>query len=359
VAEYIYNLRNELIIRLIKEGYQVTVCGSGGSLAQSFKNMGCDFEELQVNRRGKNPFSDLRVFFQYLRIIKRQKPNVVLTYTIKPNIYASIVCRILKIPYINNVTGIAVTGSDGFLQNALFFMQKLALKKSACVFFQNEKNYSLYREKNIVNTQGRLIPGSGINLEKFKTVEYPAESGALKFVSIARIRKEKGFDELFTAIRAMEKNAAEFHVIGPCEVEAYIKELERLRQEGFPVIYHGGRTQEEVLDMIGECHCLIHPSHSEGMANVILESAATARPVIASDIPGCHEAVEEGVTGYLFECRNVAALIEKIERFMSLSWEQKRDMGLAGRRKMEAEFDRNIVIDAYMEEINKCTGEQK
>ncbi|MCL2426034.1 MAG: glycosyltransferase family 4 protein [Oscillospiraceae bacterium] len=353
VARSIYKFRSELLDRLVNDGYQVTVCCDSDHVSpEYFDSMGCDYKRIKVGQQGKNPLDDIKLFFQYMRILRSEKPDVVLTYTVKPNIYASIASRWLKIPYINNVTGLGVIGNKGFLQKILFVMQKFALSKSSCVFFQNESNLSLYRSEKIVRNQFKLIPGSGVNIKKYHAADYPSENTLVKFITVARIRKDKGIDELFAAVRVLKEYSVEFHIVGPCEDKAYIGIMNKLQQD-YPVIYHGQLTQEQVHEMIIQQHCLIHPSHSEGMANVILESAACARPVIATNIPGCREAVDDGETGYLYPVKDADALTERIKHFVERSWEEKQDMGFAGRRKIEIEFDRNIVVNAYLEEIKK------
>jgi len=346
--------RHELLLRLIDDGFRVVVaCAYHDTRVKIFKDIGCEFKELKISRHGKNPLSEVLVLFQYIHMMKAVKPGVVLTYTVKPNIYASLACRLLNIQYINNITGLGVIGKKGIMQRILFALQRSALKKSTCVFFQNEANFNMYRSVEIVKSRARLIPGSGVNLDKFHAAEYPPESNTIKFIIISRLRKDKGYDELFNAIRATKSKNIEYHIVGACEDNRYVDEIKSL-QSGYTVQYYGTLAQDEVMIRIAECHCLIHPSHSEGMANVILENAASARPVIATDIPGCREAVEAGSNGYLFPKGDTAALVDCIEQFRKLTWAQKKDMGIAGRRKMERDFDREIVIKAYLDEIRAC-----
>jgi len=354
IADSIYLFRRDLLECLTAKKYRVIiVCAYSDWYIKEFEKIGCEFINLNIKRQGKTPISDINVLMQYLLIIRKINPDIVLTYTVKPNIYASLACRFYKIPYINNITGLGIIGNKGILQIILFYMQRVAFRNSSCIFFQNEINLFLYQKKNIVHNKYCLIPGSGVSLDKFYAAEYPIKSETIKFLSILRLRKDKGIEELVEAIQTVGCNNIEFYIIGPSEDDTYIKKIKELQLE-YPVFYYGSLSQDEVRNEIIKCHCLIHPSHSEGMANVILESAASARPVIASNIPGCHEAVEDGISGFLFPKCDIEALIFQIKRFIALPWDKKRDMGLAGRQKMEQEFDRQIVTDAYMEEINKC-----
>ena len=352
----LYLFRKEIIQELLGRGFMITVALPYGENVEKITRMGCDFIDISIKRHGKNPMGDIGLFIRCYKAIKRMNPDMVLTFNIKPNIYGNIACRLQKTPCISNITGIGVMQQGGQLQKLLLFMQRVAFKKSVCVFFQNEANFALYRSKKVVINQGRLVPGSGVNLENFVEAKYPSVERAVRFLTIARLDAEKGYDVLFAAVRAMKGARVEFHVIGPSEDDAYLGQLEALKEE-YSVIYHGSLTQEEVRDHIAACHCLIHPTqYGEGMANVILESAATARPVIATDIPGCREAVDDGVSGYLFPRGDAAALTDRIRHFISMPWDEKREMGLAGRRKMEREFDRRVVVDAYMEEIEKVAA---
>jgi len=348
--------RLELIERLIENGYRVIIiCAKNAVIINKLIDIGCEYLELKVNRQGRNPLSDLSVLFQYIKIIKKVRPDIVLTYTVKPNIYASLACQFLRVRYINNITGLGVIGNKGIMQKGLFFLQRLAFQKSACVFFQNTENEKLYNDNRLVTSRAKIVPGSGVNINRFNAVAYPEEQSTIRFLVISRLRRDKGYDELFYAIRNITLCNLEFHIVGSIENDKYEYEINSLK-ENFSVWYYGTLAPEDVKNMIAECHCLIHPSHSEGMANVILESAASARPVIASDIPGCREAIDDGISGYLFSMRDATSLVGCIEQFTKLSWDQRKNMGVAGRRKMEREFDREVVVDAYIDEIQSCIG---
>lgn len=351
----LYNFRRELIEKLLKEGYEIFIGSPIDDKVEYFNSLGCQFFETPINRRGKNPLTDLRLLFKYIRIIKSINPSVVLTYTIKPNVYGGISCSLLGVPYIVNITGLGTAvENNGLLQKITLFLYKLGLRKSSCVFFQNKENMNFFIKKNIVVSNYRLIPGSGVNLEHFKVLDYPDDE-KIVFLFISRIMKEKGIDQYLEAARYIKSKYpnTEFHVLGYCE-ESYIEKLKELERN--KVIYYHG-MQSDVRKFHKISHCTIHPTYyPEGMSNVLLESAACARPVIATNRSGCKEIVNNGVNGYLVEEKNLQDLIEKIEKFLYLSNEDRKRMGLAGRKKVEQEFDRNIVIKAYLEEIGKITG---
>jgi len=354
----IYNFRRELLRRLVQEKYRVVVCFPEGGKTQNIIDIGCEFLDIVISRHGINPVNEIKLLLEYRRILKAVKPDLVLTYTIKPNIYGSLACQLAKVPYINNVTGLgSVFAKRKALQKFLLFLQKRAYKQSNCVFFQNKDNYLFFQNKGIVTGNMRHIPGSGVNLGLHKFEEYPPEGAMLKFITVSRVRADKGFNELFEAAKRIKckYGQVEFHVVGWFEEQVYESIVQQLVNEKI-LIYHGIKSQEEVHYFIKECHCLVHPSHHEGMANVLLEGAACGRPVIASAIPGCQEAFEEGISGFGFEVKDDMDLENKLARFIEMPYLEKAKMGWAGRQKIEKEFDRNIVVNAYLEEIEKAIG---
>lgn len=349
----LYKFRKELIERLLSEGFEVYVSLPRDEYTPKLENLGCKFIDTSVNRRGTNPVEDIKLLLKYFRILKKVKPDVVLTYTIKPNIYGGFICRLMNVPYIVNITGLGTAVENGGkLQKLTLFMYKVALKKARCVFFQNKENRDFLISNKIVKGYHRLIPGSGVNLSYFTLLDYPPESYSINFVFISRVMREKGIEQFLEAasyIKSKYSNT-EFHIVGFCE-EEYESKLKSLEEKGI-IKYHG--KLDDVREIHKISHCTIHPSYyPEGMSNVLLESAACGRPIITTDKSGCREIVDENVNGFIVKQKNSKDLIEKIERFLSLSFEEKRKMGLNGRKKVEAEFDRQLVVKAYLEEIYK------
>lgn len=345
--------RLELIERLIKEGYNVIISLPKSDNIKIFEDMGCEFLDTYVDRRGMNPIEDIKLFSEYLKILRKTKPDVVLSFTIKPNLYGGFACRLKNIPYIANITGLGTAlQNKGFLQKFTIFLYHIAFKKINCCFMQNQDNYDFFEKHNIAKNKKRLIPGSGVNLEKYKLLDYPEEKKDLEFLFIGRIMKEKGIDlyiETAKYIRNKYSNT-KFHVIGYCEQE-YEDKLKKLQNDGI-IVYHG--KQNNMIPFYKMSCCTIHPTYyPEGMSNVLLESAASGRPVITTDKPGCREIVNNGVTGYIVQPENFESLKNAVEKFVNLVYNDKKEMGQAGRRKIEKEFDRNIVIEAYLEQINE------
>lgn len=350
----LYNFRKELIERLINEKIEVFISLPNGERVKDLKKLGCTFIETNVDRRGTNPIKDFKLLLKYKKILKEIKPDIVLTYTIKPNIYGGLICRIKNIPYICNITGLGTAVENkSFMQKILFEMYRISLKNVKCCFVQNSENLQfLINNKLVEKTKCKLIPGSGVNLEHFKILPYPKEDENIKFLFISRIMKEKGIEQYLEAAKVIKEKYknTEFHILGFCEQE-YEEKLKTLTDERI-VNYHG--LQKDVIPFLQEASCLIHPSYyPEGMSNVLLEACASGRPVITTNRSGCREIVEDEKTGYIIEIKNSNQLVEKIEKFLKLSNEQREQMGLNARKKVEKEFDRNIVIEEYLKEIGK------
>lgn len=354
----IYNFRKELIQRLVEEGYRVVVMLPITQESDRIKALGCELIDISVDRRGMNPIRDLRLYFRYKRELKRINPSVVLTYTVKPNIYGGMACRILKIPYIGTITGVGKGITDGgLLTKLIFIMYRFALKKAGKVFFQNTEDKKLFIKHGIAEKNNELVHGSGVSLETFYVREFPKETEPIRFIFIARLTEDKGTDLYLEAAEFIKKKYSdtEFYILGFLEENYKEKIQEYVKKE--VVLYYG--MQDDVGAFLQKCQCLIHPSKSEGMSNICLEAAASGRAVIASDIPGCRETVLDKESGYLHKNNDCADLIQKIEKFIQLSYNDRMHMGLNGRKKMEEEFSREYVVDAYIKAIRKIKAEGK
>lgn len=346
----LYDFRNELVLAMLKE-HRVIVCAPDEVKTELLKNEGCEIVYTAINRRGINPVQDLALFRQYMQLFKKYKPDAVLTYTIKPNIYGGIACRLSHTAYFTNITGLGtVFERGGLLQKMVVILYRFALKKSCCVFFQNAENKDKLEKLGIHGRKARLIPGSGVNLEKYTFESYP-DTDETHFLVMSRIMKEKGFDEYLACAEAFHSEKVHFHIIGYHDEEAYKDIIEKMNREGV-IHYHG--FQENVREYLTNASCIVVLSYHEGMSNVILEAAATGRPAIVSRIHGCIEAVEDNVTGLICEVQNTDSAKEAVGRFIQMNREERAKMGRAAREKMEREFDRQIVVNTYLEEIKEC-----
>lgn len=357
----IYCFRKELIEGLINEGYEMLISCPNGPKFDLMRDIPFRYDDPVIDRRGTNVIADAKLFLHYRKLFKNERPDVVLTYTAKTNVYASIAARSLNIPYINNVTGIgSVVNMTGLKKSFILWLFKLAYKSAACVMFQNSTNMKLAVDSGMVKGDYKLIPGSGVDLNRYPLQTYPdggdgIEGNTVVFNYIGRILHDKGVDDYIEAAKRIKKKYpnTEFNMIGFIEPTEnhYEKELTDLQKQG--IVYYRG-SQKDVKPWIKRAHAIIHPStYGEGMSNVLLENASSGRFLITTDNPGCKETVINGKSGYIYHGGNVDELVESITKFLNLDNDTRKSMGIEGRKHVESNFSREIVVDAYKEKINK------
>lgn len=338
---------------IVDEGYDVYISEpDDDERVKYFEEIGCHIIKTDFNRRGMNPFADFKLMLKYLKMIKRLKPSAVLSYTIKPNIYGGMACRLMKTPQLANVTGLGdAVENGGWLQHLTVFLYRIGLRKSSKVFFQNVTNRDFCIKNQIVKENAILLPGSGVNIKQHLLQKYPEDNGYSKFLFIGRLLKDKGIEEYFEAAKCIKENnpKTEFQILGPVE-GSYKETLDEYVKKGYVTYYE---EASDVRPYMSKVHCTIMPSYHEGMSNVNLESAANGRPVITTNVPGCKETVDDGITGFLIESKNSKSLIDAIERFMNLPYSQKVLMGQEARKKVEKEFDRQIVVREYLNALTQ------
>jgi len=351
VTSDLYSMRKEVIEAILKAGYEVIISAIENDNSEDFIKMGCKIINSPIDRRGVNPAKDLLLLIHYFQLLTRFKPDIVSTYTIKPNLYGGFACSMFRIPYLSNITGLGTAfNSNKIIQKIIIKIYRAGLKRCSCLFFQNTQNYQFLVQKGVIVKKHRVIPGSGVNLMYHCYTEYPTDE-EIRFLFIGRVMKEKGIIEFLTASERIKMSYpnVKFDIIGSLE-EEFQGVLGDYQERG--IINYYGR-QQDVHSFIKRSHATILPSYNEGMSNVLLESAATGRPVIASNIAGCRETFDEGISGFGFEARNSEDLANKIAKFIELPYEEKKAMGIAGRKKMESEFNRELVVKAYLDEIEK------
>ena len=341
----ILQFRSELVSALVEAGNEVIVSVPKSDRISEIEALGASVVETEVSRHGKNPLKDISLYFAYKKLLKKVKPDFVLSFTIKPNVYGGMACKGLKIPYVANVTGLGVVGDEGILQKLMLMLYKAGCKKAKCVFFQNSSNLEFFKQKGVVKENVLLLPGSGVNTEKFSYMEYPT-SEITNIVFVGRIIKDKGVFELAEVAKQLADNVnLKFTIVGDVEYGS------ENPFDGMPNVECVG-FHKDVRPFLENAHAVILPSYHEGMANVLLEGAASGRAILASSISGCKETFDEGESGFGFEAKNVESLKNAIDKFLSLTLEEKCLMGKAGRDKMEQQFDRKIVIAKYFDQIN-------
>jgi len=357
----IYCFRKELIEAIIRSGYDVLISCPYGEKFELMRDIEYIYDNPEIDRRGTNIVADGKLLLHYFKLLRKYKPAVALTYTAKPNVYCGLAAHFLRIPVIANVTGFgSVLKKSGFVQNLVMKLFKFSYNRANCVMFQNETNMNLAIKNGMVKGDIKLIPGSGVNTENFVLQEYPdggngLDGATVVFNYVGRILEDKGVEDYIAAAKIIRNKypATEFNMLGFIEdTEAhYNEDLKNLELKGI-VKFHG--SQKDTKPFIKRAHAIIHPStYGEGMSNVLLESGSSGRPIISTDNPGCKETFIDGETGLLYQGGNVDELVEKIEQFLSISNEKRKEMGIKGRDYIKENFSRNLVIDEYLKKINE------
>lgn len=357
----LYRFRRELIAQLQKE-HEVVLSMPFVGHEEDFQRMGLRCIRTEVDRRGMNPKTDWKLLVAYRRLLRQEKPDLVLTYSIKPNIYAGLICRMEKIPYCANVQGLGTAFQRKWLSRFVTILYRAALKGARVVFFENQGNADEFLRRRILSREPiRILPGAGIDTDAYPLMPYP-ENDRIRFLYLGRIMKEKGVDELFSAIRQLHGelgNRIQLDLVGFFD-DDYRQEVERLVSDGIAV-FHGFQTDPRPYYAAADC--IVLPSYHEGLSNVLLEAAATGRPVITSDIPGCRETVDENISGLLCPVGDAQQLYEQMGRMARMPRPQREKMGLAAREKILREFPKDLVVNLTLQSLfprlappDRCTG---
>ncbi len=341
-----YRFRKELVKALMQE-HEVILSTPFVGHEDDLQAMGLRCIDTEIDRRSINPFKDMKLMKTYRKMLDEIQPDLVITYSIKPNIYMGSACKAKGIPYVTNVQGLGTAFEKPVLSNVVSVMYRSALRKARTVFFENEENAQFFLHKNIISAQQmNVLPGAGINLGEYPYVPMQ-DDGVCSFLFVGRIMKEKGVDEFFAAAKTIKAEFGEkvtFDVVGFYE-DAYKDTVDQLVADGI-IRFHGFQT--DVHPFYEAADCVVLPSYHEGMSNVLLEGAATGRALITSDIPGCREAVENGVSGYLCPVQDAEALMKAMRSFAELPEKWKIEMGRRGRERIEQKFDKHIVVAQTM-----------
>ncbi len=338
----LYRFRRDLIRTLMSE-HEVVLSMPFVGHEDDFRAMGLRCIQTDVDRRGINPKTDGKLFLTYRSLLKQERPDLVITYSIKPNIYGGLACSLAGIPFCANVQGLGTAFQRKGLAAFVSVLYRTALRRAKTVFFENRGNVREFVDRGIIPAEKAVVlSGAGIDLEAYACQPYP-EHDRVRFLYLGRIMREKGIDELFAAMRRLHGELGDrvvLDLVGFFD-DDYEAEVQSLVREGIAV-FHGFQT--EPRPYYAAADCVVLPSWHEGMSNVLLEAAAIGRPVITSRIPGCMEAVAENESGLLCEVRDADSLYEAMVRFMALTGPQREAMGRAGRERMEAVFDKKKVV---------------
>lgn len=349
----LHAFRKELIQRLVEEGHEVYLSLPEDPDNKYFEDLGCKIIITEIDRRGVNPAKDMKLIAFYKKMIRKVNPDIIFSYTIKPNIYGTLVTN-GKYKQVCNITGTGATFlEDTTVAKICKMLYRKSVKKCYKVFFQNTGDCDFFVENGMVDTNYEMLPGSGCNLDEHPYTPM-SDDGVIRFLFIGRVMKLKGIDEYLKTseiIKSQYPNT-EFIIAGWNEEEEYKRIVAEYQEKGY-VNYIGFR--DDINDWIAKCNCTVLPSHGgEGVPNVLLESAAMGRICIGSNIAGTANVIDDGQTGYLFESGNVDELVTAIEKIINMSSEDRSAMGLAGHEKVEREFDRQIVVNRYVDEVEKA-----
>jgi glycosyltransferase involved in cell wall biosynthesis len=350
----ILHFRTPLIMALKRQGYRVVSAAPEDVYTPRLKTVVDGHIALPMDNAGTSPFRDIALFLRYLRLLRTMKPAVMLTYTVKPNIYGALAAKFLGIPVIANVSGLGTAFiRDNWLTKVVKLLYRAAFANVHKVFFQNPEDRDLFISMKLVAPEKTvLLPGSGIDLDEY--APYTVEHQGIAFVCIARMLWDKGIGEFVEAARIVKAAypGAKFRLVGPMGVE----NRTAISQEILDVWVAQGHIEylgavDDVRGIIAEHDCVVLPSYREGMSRVLLEGAAMGKPLIATNVAGCKQAIDPGKNGLVCEVKNAQSLADAMSYFLSLSPENRAQMGRASRAKAEREFDQKIVFEKYSEAI--------
>lgn len=348
----IWNFRRSLVRSLQADGHRITILAPHDESVPALQASGCRFVPLAMDVKGLNPVADFGLMRRFGRHFRSERPDVVLSYTVKNNLFGALAARPLGLPFIPNITGLGTAFlSGGVLRTIAEGLYRKAFKHPEKVFFQNSDDRDFFIQRNLIRIgQAELVPGSGIDLGHFEMAPFPAAEGPPVFLMIARLLRDKGVAEFVEAARRVKTFVpqARFQLLGALAPEN--------RGAIDPEVVHGWHAEgtieylgqaSDVRPHIAAASCVVLPSYREGAPRTLIEAAAMGRPIITTDVPGCRSVIEGGVTGYLCAARNGESLAQACLKFLELSDGARAEMGRRGREKMQREFDQAIVIGAY------------
>lgn len=360
IAWNIWNFRRPIVDALLADGHRVTVLAPSDDSVGKLETLGCRFVQLNMSAKGLNPIDELKLLRSFRSIFKVERPDVILSFTIKNNIFGALAARAARLPFIPNVTGLGTAFlSGGFLQRIAEGLYRSAFRHLPVVFFQNKDDRELFLNRRLVRSeQAWLLPGSGIDNTRFAATEMPSAEAPQVFLMVSRLLRDKGVEEFIDAARQIKASHPQvrFQLLGALGSENRTAigaaTLKTWVEEGV-VEYLG--TASDVRPAIAASSCVVLPSYREGAPRTLIEAAAMARPLIATDVPGCRDVVDRDVSGFLCEVRDSESLASAIRRFIDLPADDRAAMGRAGRAKMEREFDQTLVVAAYRKAIGAVT----
>lgn len=358
---YALNFRAHIISTLIEQGHEVVVIAPRDRFSDKLVDLGARHVHLELDNRGTNPVRDAATFLRLCRLLRRERPDVLLTFTPKINIYGSLAARVMRLPVVANVSGL---GSGflrgGWLARLMVLLYRASLRGAQHVFFENNDDLELFvRDGLVERSRTDRLPGSGVDLERFRPSSMRGNPRPFTFLVAARLLWDKGLGEYVEAARRLrtEDQSLQFLIVGEAGAQNITavpaEEIARWAKEG--VVTYLGPSEDMAREYV-RADCVVLPSYREGTSRVLLEAASMALPIITTDVPGCRDVVEDGVNGYLCRPRDAADLAEKMRRMMNLTEQRRDEMGHAGRELVLAHFDERLVTGHYLKQIAAATN---
>lgn len=347
----VYSWRKEVVDDLLNEEAEVSLVVPYGEKLNYFIKKGCKLYDINLDRSNLGILDNIILLRQYYKVIKKDNPDIVLLYGTKSMLYPGIICRLMGIKYIVNINGLGTVESLGdIVKNIILTLYKYVVPKASCTFFQNKYNFNKLKELKILSKNSCLIPGSGVNIKKYKLLDFPKEE-RIVFLFCARLIPEKGLFQFLDAAKILKEECAnvDFNIIGMGDASMVAK----VEEYNAFVNYYG--FQSDVKDFIKNAQCIVLPSYyGEGISNSLLESAASGRAIITTNMPGCRETVINNETGYIINPQSTNELVYAMKKFINLTNNERITMGLKARKYVEKHFNRKIVQEAYIREIKKA-----
>lgn len=361
-AWYVYNFRQGFIKVLRNQGYRVLVMAPYDTYASRLRELGCEYVEVKMQNSGVNPFIDIGVIWRYWKLLRRHQPTVLLTFTPKPNIYGAIAARLTETPTISNVSGLGRAFiKKSWVTSVVEGLYRLAFTHPVKVFFQNNDDKSIFLEMGLINEEKvGLLPGSGVDTQKFLPAQDIDDKKPFVFILVARMLRDKGIGEYVEAARIIKGiyPHIRFQLVGFLDADnpSAISQAEMAQWIKEGVIEYPGST-DDVREYFAQANCAVLPSYREGTPRTLLEAASMALPIVTTDAPGCRDTIDQDVTGYMCGVKDVQGLADCMLKMLELPETQRRQMGLAGRRKMQRQFSEKIVFDAYLRAIHEIRAQ--
>ncbi len=353
----IYNFRRNFILELIRQGHEVHTIAPIDDHTHFLQEAGCIHHRVKMDSRGANPIKDSALILELWWIYRKVRPDVILHYTIKPNVYGTLAASMLKIPVINNVCGLGTAFLKKDLVSAIaILLYRVSFRFASKVFFQNPEDLKLFTSRKLVATDvADLLPGSGIDLSHFTPAKYKRNE-KFTFLMISRLITDKGVMEYVEAVKALKKNGvdARFQMLGPRDPKHKRGIKSHVIDEWIntDTVQYLGVTGD-VRKFIEQADCVVLPSYREGTPRTLLEAASSAKPIIATDVPGCNHVVVHNHNGLLCKIKDAEDLADKMRQMASYDDARLETLGRNGRLKMQAEYDESFVINKYLQALKK------